>query len=325
MVDVLSDVLRAIRLTGAVFVDIDVKAPWSARTPSALTLLPMIMPGADHLMSFHLITEGTVWAVTDTRTLQLFPGTIIVFPQGRSHVVCSDPALPQGQGIDPFRLRSSAVPPYRIKGGGTGPDRARMICGFFGCDAKPFNPLLAALPDVITGDAASEDAGDLGVFYHLAAAEANAASPGGGATLVRLCELMLVEAIRRYLRTSNVSEGWLAGVSDPQIGRALVAIHDDPTRSWTVETLAGEAALSRTVFAERFEALIHQTPIAYVASWRLQLAALRLAQGGTVAAAAAEAGYDGEASFSRAFKRSTGQSPARWGKQRRATVAPPLT
>ncbi|MGI8706476.1 MAG: AraC family transcriptional regulator [Sphingomicrobium sp.] len=321
MVDVLSDVLRAIRLKGAVFVDVDAKAPWSARTPSASTLLPMVMPGADHLMSFHLVTQGTVWAVTDSQTLELGAGTIIVFPQGKSHVVCSDPALPRGQGIDPFRLKSSATPPYRIKGGGAGSDRSRMVCGFFGCDAKPFNPLLAALPEVITGDAASKDAGDLGVFYRLAASEAHAASPGGAATLVRLCELMLIEAIRRYLRTSIVSEGWLAGLTDPQIGRALVAIHTDPTRSWTVETLAGEAALSRTVFADRFNALIHRTPMAYVASWRLQLAALRLAEGGTVAAAAAEAGYDGEASFSRAFKRSTGQSPARWGKHRREAVA----
>lgn len=321
MVDVLSDVLRAVRLTGAVFVDVDARAPWSARTPSALTLLPMVMPGADHLMSFHLVTEGTVWAVTDTERLQLGAGTIIVFPQGTSHIVCSDPALPQGQGIDPFRLRSSAAPPYRIKGGGIGPDRSRMICGFFGCDAKPFNPLLTALPDVITGDAASEDAGDLGVFYRLAVSEAHASSPGGAAILVRLCELMLIEAIRRYLRTSNLSQGWLAGLSDPQIGRALVAIHGDPTRGWTVESLAREAALSRTVFADRFNALVHETPMAYVASWRLQLAALRLAEGGTVAAAAADAGFDGEASFSRAFKRSTGQSPAKWGKQRREILA----
>ena len=320
MVDVLSDVLRAIRLTGAVFVDVDAKAPWSARTPPARTLLPMVMPGADHLMSFHIVTEGHVWAVTDTETLQLTAGTIIVFPQGTSHVVCSDPALPQGDGIDPFRLKSSAAPPYRIKGGGTGPDRSRMICGFFGCDAKPFNPLLSALPDVITGDAASEDAGDLAVFYRLAASEANASSPGGAATLVRLCELMLIEAIRRYLRTSNASQGWLAGLSDPQIGRALIAIHKHPTHSWTVETLAGEAALSRTVFADRFSALINETPMAYVARWRLQLAALRLAEGGTVAAAAAEAGFDGEASFSRAFKRSTGHSPASWRKQRRESL-----
>lgn len=321
MLDVLSDVLRAIRLTGAVFVDVDVKAPWSARTPSAQTLLPLVMPGADHLMSFHLVTEGTVCVVTNSQTLRLGAGTIIVFPQGTSHIVCSDPALPQGQGIDPFRLKSSASPPYRIRGGGTGPERSRMICGFFGCDAKPFNPLLTALPDVITGDAASEDAGDLAIFYRLAVAEANASTPGGAATLVRLCELMLIEALRRHLQKAAISEGWLAGLSDSQIGRALVAIHSDPTRSWTVDALAGEAALSRTVFADRFNALIHETPMAYVASWRLQLAALRLAEGGTVAAAAAEAGFDGEASFSRAFKRSTGQSPARWGKQRRQALA----
>lgn len=321
MIDVLSDVLRVIRLTGAVFIDVDAKAPWSARTPPARTLLPLVMPGADHLMSFHIVTEGIVWAVTDREELQLPTGTIIVFPQGTSHVVCSDPALPHSDGLDPFRLRSSAAPPYRIRGGGIGPDRSRMICGFFGCDAKPFNPLLTALPDVITSDAASENAGDLGLFYRLAVAEANASSPGGAATLVRLCELMLIEAIRRYLQNSNVSQGWLAGLSDSQIGRALTAIHSNPTHGWTVEALAREAALSRTVFADRFNALINETPMAYVAGWRMQLAALRLAEGGTVAAAAAEAGYDGEASFSRAFKRSTGHSPASWGKQRRESLA----
>jgi len=318
-VDVLSDVLTVVRLSGAIFVDVDVTAPWYAHTPPT-TDLKNALPGSRHLMSYHLVTAGEVWATpADGVPLRLPAGTMIIFPHGSAHVLGSDPALGPGTVIDTHNLPVALNRPYLIRGGGDGPDRCKLICGFFGCDGLPFNPLLASLPETIVLTMNDDQAGDLGVFFRLAVAEANAGAPGGAATLGRLGELMLIEALRRYMQNGRPEiTGWIGGMRDPQLARAIEAVHARPLHPWKLELLAREAGMSRTSFSQRFHQLMEITPMEYVTSWRMQLAAACLASGGKIAAAAAQAGYESEASFARAFQKRTGVTPGKW---RTKTVA----
>lgn len=313
MLDPLSDVLAVVRLSGAIFYDVDVTAPWSAASPGSGDL-KQALPGSKHLMAFHIVRQGEVWALPrDGDPISLKRGSMIVFPHGDAHAVASEAGM---RGDDPRSvndIRLTLRPPYLVRGGGSEDRRTKMICGFFGCDAKPFNPLLACLPPVIIVDATDENAGDLGVFFRLAVSEVNAGAPGGTATLQRLGELMLIEAIRRHMRERASSEmNWLSALLDSHVGAALRAIHAEPTKDWTVADLAKHAGMSRTAFAERFTGLAATTPMNYIRSWRMQLAAGALADGGTVSAAAHIAGYESQASFSRAFQKATGMAPGAW-------------
>jgi AraC-like DNA-binding protein len=134
----------------------------------------------------------------------------------------------------------------------------------------------------------------------------------------RIPEMLLVEALRQHL-TSGTAEaaGWMAALADPLVGQALVSIHREPAREWTVASLAEELAVSRSVLAARFVDRLGESPMRYLALWRLQLAAQALEEGATVSEAALSVGYESEPAFSRAFKRHTGVAPGAW-KGRRA-------
>jgi AraC-like DNA-binding protein len=196
----------------------------------------------------------------------------------------------------------------------------RLVCCFLGLDERPYNPLLGALPPMIHLPAAPEgsQAGWLGTMMKVAAAESDGARPGAGNLRERLSELMFVEAVRRYIETLPPAEtGWLAGLRDPVVGKALAALHEQPREAWTVESLARHVGVSRSVLAERFAALVGQPPMQYLALWRMQLASRLLLDGGKMAAVSAAAGYASEAAFSRAFKKLVGQAPAAWRKSAR--------
>jgi AraC-like DNA-binding protein len=200
--------------------------------------------------------------------------------------------------------------------GGGGPDRARLVCGFLGCDERPFNPLLTALPPVIHLPASGEGTTAwLGMLLSVALKEAGSARAGAENVLARLSELMFVEAIRRYLETLPPAQtGWLAGLRDPVVGQALAALHGEPKEAWTVEGLARLVGVSRSVLAERFTEVVGQPPMQYLALWRMQLASRLLLDGGAVASVASAVGYESEAAFSRAFKKLVGQAPATYRK-----------
>ncbi len=187
-----------------------------------------------------------------------------------------------------------------------------------GCDERPYNPLLAALPRMIHLSAADPRAatGWLGTLLNIASQESGRQHAGGENVLSRLSELMFVEAIRRYLETLPPDQkGWLAGLRDPVVGQALAALHAEAREPWTVERLARVVGLSRSVLAERFTEMVGQPPMQYLALWRMQLASRLLVDGGQVAAVAGAVGYESEAAFSRAFKKLVGQSPATWRKE----------
>jgi AraC-like DNA-binding protein len=198
------------------------------------------------------------------------------------------------------------------------------VCCFLGLDERPYNPLLTALPSVIHLESNSlrDAAGWLSTLLNVAAKESGRARPGGENILARVSELMFVATIRQYLETLPPSQtGWLAGLRDPVVGQALAAMHGDPRAHWTVEQLARQVGLSRSVFADRFTDMVGHPPMHYLALWRMQLASRLLLDGGHVAEVAEAVGYESEAAFSRAFKRLVGHAPATWRRQSLPTSA----
>jgi AraC-like DNA-binding protein len=318
--DVLSDVLRAIRLTGSVYFDFDLSSPWVAEAPPARQIARTVMPGAQRVIEYHLIARGSCWGhAVGQAPMRLEEGDLIVFPQGDPHVLSSEPGMRAVPDMAVFARTSTPLPMVYELGGG-GPERARLVCCFLGCDERPYNPLLTSLPPVIHLSAGGTATGWLGTLVGIAVNESRSARAGGENILSRISELMFVEAIRHYVEMLPPSQtGWLAGLRDPVVGQALAALHGEAREAWTVERLARLVGLSRSVLAERFTDLVGHPPMQYLALWRMQLASRLLVEGGNVSAVADAVGYESEAAFSRAFKKLVGQSPATW--RRGATPA----
>lgn len=314
--DALSDVLRAVRLTGAVFFDVKASEPWVAETPHGSTIVRNIFPDADHLMSYHVVTHGSCWACPiEGEPIQMVAGDVVVFPHGDAHAMCSAPGMRDTPDVERFRGPSAGQLPFTLSVG-EGDDPAHLVCGFLGCDARPFNPLLDALPRAI--HVGEQPGGAIEAFVQFALAESQRRRMGGECVLGRLSELMFVDVVRRYLETLPPDRtGWLAGLRDAFVGRALSALHRSPAREWTLESLAREVGLSRSALAERFGQFVGQPPMQYLTSWRMQLAA-GLLRGGTdsVARVAERVGYESEAAFSRAFKKVVGAPPSQWRRGR---------
>ncbi len=317
--DVLSDVLRIVRLTGAVYFDLQMSAPWVAEAPPSCDIAGVVMPGAQRVIEYHLIARGSCWGHAIGREpVRLHEGDLIVFPQGDAHVLSSAPGLRHPPNLALFDRGSMPLPLYYEFGGGG--EGTHVVCCFLGCDDRPYNPLLAALPPVIhlsaTNPPPGVATGWLRSLFDIAVRESASTRPGRENMLARVSELMFVETIRGYLEALPETQmGWLAGVRDPVIGRALTSLHAEPRRPWTVEALARDAGASRSVLAERFTALVGQPPMQYLALWRMQIASRAILDGSSIASVAESVGYESEAAFSRAFKKLVGQSPATWRKQ----------
>jgi AraC-like DNA-binding protein len=317
--DTLSDVLEAVRLTGALFFLVDASTPWAAEAPATAALAPAILPRTHHVISYHLITRGACWCeIAGRPPVPLVAGDVIVIPHGDAYALSSEPGLRSGLTLEEtlgwFRQMTTGQLPFVVDEGGGGPERIGVVCGFLGCDASPFNPVLATLPGLLHVPRSRAGEDRLSALIDLAVAEARDRRAGGRSVLLRIGELMFVEVVRRYLSSMRADEaGWLAGLRDPVVGRALALLHETPARSWTLDDLAREAGASRSVLTERFAHLVGQPPMHYLAAWRIQLASRRLADGATkISSVAGEVGYESEAAFSRAFKRLTGVAPAVW-------------
>ena len=326
--DPLSDVLRTVRLTGCLFFLWHVSWPYVMPVPSGKVFAPIVLPRAQQIISYHIVTHGSCWAaLIGEAPVRLQAGDILLIPHGDPYVMSSSAQMRAAARVDMepslqfFRQMAAGELPFVVEEGGGGTSSTRVICGFLGCDVRPFNPLLAALPRLVHVHAPSEPARDrLQSLVDYTLAEARQPRPGGQCVLVRLSELMFVEVVRRWLAQGEASAGvgpapsdWLAGLRDPMVGRALTQLHRRPADAWTLETLAAEVGVSRSRLAESFTRFVGQPPMQYLTQWRLQLAARMLADGPKkVAAVARDVGYQSEASFSRAFKRFVGTSPAQW-------------
>ncbi|AGK59518.1 AraC family transcriptional regulator [Hyphomicrobium denitrificans 1NES1] len=322
--DVLSEVLSAVRLTGSVFFDVTAAAPWVAEAPPSAEIADAVMPGAQHAIEYHVVTQGSCWISlvggAPFEPVQLREGDIAVIPHGEPHAVSSAPGMRAEPNLDLHRRSNGDSDlPFKLKTGNDRASDAHLICGFFACDVRPFNPLLEALPRFMRIGRGASPATDglLEQFIRVASADIRDKRAGAQSVLNKLSELLFIEAIRSHmdeLRTENI--GWLSALRDPLVGRAIALLHAQPVRSWTLDELAAESGASRSALASRFTQLMGYPPIQYLTRWRMQLAAKRLNErGAKIAAVAQEVGYDSEAAFSRAFKKFSGKSPSEWRSQ----------
>jgi AraC-like DNA-binding protein len=313
--DPLSDLLRVVRLDGAYFYAVEAAGPWSIETVAARELSPKIMPSAEHLISYHILTAGRCFGglVGEVQT-ELAAGDVIVFPHGDAHVMSSAQGLRLGPEV---ALSAPDRYPNTVVLGPLGERESSLVCGFLGCDRRPFNPLLASLPRRMHMRGMSN--AWLGGFIRLVTEESRLGRAGSETVLTRLAEVMFIEVLRRYLDDLPPGQtGWLAGLRDEVVGRVLTMVHSRPGHPWTLADLAREAASSRSSLAKRFAELVGQPPMQYLAQWRMQVAANLLAHsGGKVATIGGDVGYDSEAAFSRAFKKATGLAPGAWREVRR--------
>jgi AraC-like DNA-binding protein len=323
--DALSDVLRVVQLTGAVFLDGAFSAPWCVIGHADSALCSAYLPPSERVVSFHLVTEGSCWAMLPNdraSAVQVDAGDVIVVPQGESHVLGSSPELspvPTASLLgDQFETMPGEV--MTLAYGGSG-EVTRMVCGFLAAQDILKNPLLSALPRLFKVSMRGSSTSWLESSLRFATEEAASAHAGSATVLAKLSELVFVEAVRRYVDTMpDDCKGWLAGLRDRFVARALMLMHVRPAHPWTVEDLAHQVGMSRSGLAQRFTDLLGVPPMQYLAQWRLQLAAqqLRLTDRSLVSVAE-DVGYESEAAFNRAFKREFGMPPATW---RRNSVSP---
>jgi AraC-like DNA-binding protein len=318
--DPLSDALRMVKLTGAVFHLVNASFPWGVEVPQARDYSSIILPRAQHLISYHIILKGSGWVeIPDVASTWFEAGDILVLAHGDRYCLLSTPGqapeYDQEATIAFFREWMAGKLPFITREGGGGAGGADYVCGFLGCDMRPFNPVLSALPRLLRVKWSRNDERDLlGRLIDLTLTDAALPRLGGESIRLRLSELIFVEVIRLCLESLPAHEtGWLAGLRDPAISKVLTLFHERPAHPWTLNMLAEEAGMSRSAMVARFTHLIGHSPMQYLTLWRMQIAARLLADSSIkVAAVGREIGYASEAAFSRAFKKTVGVSPAGW-------------
>jgi len=315
--DSLSDVLKTVHLDGAVYLNAEFTAPWCVEAQYGMPR-GTAHAGADHIIFFHCLTEGACRArlVDDGEILELHAGDLIVFAHDHRHLLGSDIRL---EPIDAGLITPPASPDemIQLRHGGGG-EATRFVCGYLSCNRRVSGPLLAALPQMLRvplgGDPGSAWLLEL---LRMGVRESIAGQPGADSILTKLSELLFAQALRRHTESLPPdATGWLAGLRDPLVGRALALLHRHPADAWTVDSLARAVASSRSALAERFVRLMGDPPMQYLTHYRLARAAQALR--GTrdaVASVAEAAGYGSEGAFTRAFKRAYGLPPAAWRKK----------
>lgn len=314
--DALVETLRVMRLTGAIFLEAELSAPWSLAAQvgpddcAAFTTVPR------HIIAYHLITEGRcLLKVANHPEVSLSKGDIVILPRNDAHVLASGLDLaPVDAGglIEPNAGGGVA----RIRYGGDG-ESTRLFCGFLGSDVAR-QPLLAALPTVVTLNVGDGAAGAwIASTFQFAITALNDRTADVLPMLAKVAELLFIVAVRQYAASASATgHGWLAAIHDPVVGRALNLLHTQLARRWTTEALAREAALSRSAFAERFTRMVGEAPMRYLTQCRFERAILQLRESpDSISRIAFDVGYDSEAAFSRAFRREFGMPPTTWRQQ----------
>ena len=316
--DALSEVLKIVKLRGALFFNAEFSAPWCVSS-SPRQIAPLLCPGAEHVIMYHYLSGGRAYAqLPDGSRRDLGPGDVVIFPHGDAHILGNG----EGKPVDSLRVfaknLNNGLKVARYGGGG---ELTKFVCGYMACDLNLSAVVLAALPAMFVVNVAHDPAGQwLANSIEFSVGEAGGPGTGSEVVVARLSEVLFVETLRRFIRDlPDRQKGWLAGARDPVVGEALALLHRDPARGWTVADLAHEVGVSRTRFAERFRHFLGEPPMAYLARWRLKLAAdMLLSSTASVCAIAADVGYASEAAFNRVFKRVFGCPPAQFRRSRSA-------
>jgi AraC-like DNA-binding protein len=319
--DALSEVLKVVKLEGAFFYHGEFSAPWSFRSPESCKLAPFIHNATGHVIVYHLLLAGRAYAEARDLRVLLRPGDIVVLPHGDSHILESGSTSNSVDGERELQhIFSCGLKLSRFGGGG---ELSRFVCGFMVCDPRLSQVFLAGLPAVFKVNIRDDPQGEWlerSIEYSISTSDSQS---GKEAVLAKLCETLFVETLRRYIvQLPERQTGWLAGARDREIGKVLALMHSQPEESWTLERLAEEAGLSRSVLAQRFRKYLGEPPLAYLTRWRLQLSAQMLdSTSHSMAQIAAEVGYESEAAFNRAFKRQFGDPPARYRSKKKTAEA----
>jgi len=310
LMDVLTDILHSLRLSGGVRFQCDFRAPWGMEMKSA------------SVADFHIITRGQCWLRlgAQAQPVPLQAGDIVVFPHGDGHALTASPdedTVPAEQIVEGRDLDHYGPVTY----GGDGLP-AGILCGYFEFDREQRHPLVAALPPLIHLRATdAQDLAWLQTVIGLITQETRYPRPGVQAVVNRLAEVLFIQILRAHLGRASAPAGILAAIADRQVGAALAQLHGAPEKSWTVATLGRRAAMSRSAFSARFTRLVGETPMQYLALRRMEKArALLMSPQVSTAAVAEKVGYRTEAAFSKAFKRIVGVGPGafrRKGNDRR--------
>jgi len=267
------------------------------------------------------VTEGRgyVRVVEDGRAVPFEAGDIVILAQGNAHLMGNGPSVTPMDST--AQLRRVLAEGQIISQAGGGGELTKLICGYLTCDPQLSQVFLAGLPPIVKVHIRDTPSGQwLEDTLRYSVDHAEASGPGGAAVIAKLSEVLFMETLRRYIEKLPPSHtGWLAGVRDPEVGKALALLHKQPAQPWTIASLANEVGVSRSVLAERFRHYLSDTPIGYLTRWRMQLAAQSLTSTSkSVAEVAGEVGYESEPSFNRAFKREFGLPPARFRNQSRS-------
>jgi AraC-like DNA-binding protein len=322
--DILADVLRAVRLSAAIFHDNEARDPWVTATPTMQEIARALMPEHELVIPFHMVTEGSCWVELwddPAATIHLTKGDVVILAKGDHHFLASAPGM--RAETDPSGYARPAWMPKQgsVNEAAGGSPTCRFVCAFVGCDARPFNPLFDALPRMFRARTSQATQELLATLVRTALNESEQRAAGSQTMLARVAELIFLEVIREHIRElSQDSQSWLSGLKDRHVGAALRLIHGRPTEPWTLEGLARTIGISRSGLAERFSNYVGQPPMQYLARWRLQLAARLLEEeGASIAQAASDVGYESEAAFSTAFRKWVGVPPGAWRKTRLAS------
>ena len=315
--DPLSDVLQDLRLSGVAYGRCELTRPWGIDFPPQVAA------------RFHFVATGECWLRGPAfGRIHLQSGDVALLPRGAGHAL-ADTIRGRAKLIDDIPLEEIGDRTYRLREGGGGTETL-LFCGSVDFEEPAVHPLLELMPPVLlVRDAAAGDT-SLPVLLETMASEVRMQRVGAATVLTRLTEVVITRVIRAWAEgRSQDATGWLAAIRDPKIGRALAAIHRRPGERWSVESLADVAQTSRSIFSERFTAVVGVSPARYLARWRMHVASGWLrGERLTVAEVASRLGYDSEASFSRAFKRVLGVPPSevrRIGREDRASAALRLT
>jgi AraC-like DNA-binding protein len=317
--DVLSEVLRAVKLNGALFFNAEFSAPWCLSNSRSTAIAPYLSPEAGHLIMYHFLTEGRAYAkLPDGRREELTAGDIIVFPHGDAHLLGN--GWPENP-VDSLRtFAKNLTEGLKLARFGGGGEITKFVCGYMVCDPRLSDVFLAGLPPMLKVHVAKEPSGQwLEHSIRFSVDEEGGSYAGSGLVLAKLSEVLFVETLRRYINALPPDQiGWLAGARDPIIGQALALLHKEPANPWTISNLARRVGLSRTRLAERFRHFLGDSPMAYLTQWRLKLGAEILqSTEHSVAEVAAAVGYGSEAAFNRAFKREFDCPPAQFRRKRK--------